>query len=183
MKEYYTVKEIAELLEISVQATYGRIKQTEKTLKTLNLDFKEIKETLNLDYKVKKGNKTLYSWYFIEFLKENDFKETLNTLKQDIKDFKPTLNQEETGKTDGAGTDESSKVIEILQKQLEEKDKQIQSLQELVKNSQVLLLNEQQKVKQLESKIQDTQQTADNERTENEPREKQGFFSRLFKRK
>ena len=52
MKEYYTVKEIAERLEISVQATYGRIKQTEKTLKTLNLDFKEIKETLNLDYKV-----------------------------------------------------------------------------------------------------------------------------------
>lgn len=180
MKEYYTVKEISKRLEISVQATYGRIKQTEQTLKTLNLDFKE---TLNLDFKVKKGNKSLYSWYFVELLKAKDIKETLKTLNQDFKDFKPTLKQEETGKTDGAGTDESSKVIEILQKQLEEKDKQIQSLQELVKNSQVLLLNEQQKVKQLESKIQDTQQTADNERTESEPREKQGFFARLFKRK
>lgn len=180
MKEYYTVKEIAERLEISVQATYKRIKEAEKTLNTLNFDFKP---TLNREIKVKKGNKTLYLWEYIEFLKKMDFKPTLNTLKQDIKDFKPTLNQEETGKTDGAGTDESSKVIEILQKQLEEKDKQIQSLQELVKNSQVLLLNEQQKVKQLESKIQDTQQTADNERTESEQREKQGFFAKLFKRK
>lgn len=183
MKEYYTVKEIAERLEISVQATYKRIKEAEKTLNTLNFDFKDFKPTLNQEIKVKKGNKTLYLWEYIEFLKKMDFKPTLNTLNQDFKQIKPTLNQEETGKTDGAGTDESSKVIEILQKQLEEKDKQIQSLQELVKNSQVLLLNEQQKVKQLESKIQDTQQTADNERTENEPREKQGFFSRLFKRK
>lgn len=201
MKEYYTVKEISKRLKISVQATYGRIKQTEQTLKTLNLDFKE---TLNLDFKVKKGNKSLYSWYFVELLEAKDIKETLKTLKQDIKDFKPTLKQENIEETDKKGctqnkTDKTNKdahkedsqtALEALQEQLKEKDKQIQMLsemlkqeQELVKNSQVLLLQAQQKIEQLEHKETQEQKPLNTERTMNEPRDKQGFFARLFRRK
>lgn len=197
MKEYYTVKEISKRLEISVQATYGRIKHTEQTLKTLNLDFKE---TLNLDFKVKKGNKSLYSWYFVELLEAKDIKETLKTLNQDFKDFKPTLKQEnieemdEKGRTQnktdktnkGAHKEDSQTALEALQEQLKEKDKQIQMLsemlkqeQELVKNSQVLLLQAQQKIEQLEYK--ETQETEQG--TESEQRKKDSFIFRIFKRK
>lgn len=200
MKEYYTVKEISKRLEISVQATYGRIKQTEQTLKTLNLDFKDFKETLNLDFKVKKGNKSLYSWYFVELLEAKDIKETLKTLNQDFKDFKPTLKQEnieemdEKGRTQnktdktnkGAHKEDSQTALEALQEQLKEKDKQIQMLsemlkqeQELVKNSQVLLLQAQQKIEQLEYK--ETQETEQG--TESEQRKKDSFIFRIFKRK
>ena len=200
MKEYYTVKEISKRLEISVQATYGRIKQTEQTLKTLNLDFKEIKETLNLDFKVKKGNKSLYSWYFVELLEAKDIEATLKTLKQDIKDFKPTLKQENIEETDEKGctqnkTDKTNKgahkeasqtALEALQEQLKEKDKQIQMLsemlkqeQELVKNSQVLLLQAQQKIEQLEH----IEPTDNQEPTPNKHRKEHSFFAKIFKKR
>ena len=201
MQEYYTVKEISDRLEISVQATYKRIKQVEKTLNSLNFDFKDFKPTLNQDYKVKKGNKTLYSWYFLEFLKEKDFKPTLNSLNRDFKLFKSTLSQEKNDKTE-VQTEESNKTnkdehheetinsLEVLQEQLKEKDKQIQNLvemlkqeQELVKNSQVLLLQAQQKIARLEHKEKDSQQVENTEQSTDEPREKQGFFARLFRRK
>lgn len=156
--KYYTVKEIADLLNVSPQAVYKKIKKTINQDSTLN-------NQLNQEFKMKKGNKTLYSSEFVEFLCEIDnqpIDNQLNTLNNQ-------LNQD------------SIQVIEILQKQIEEKDKQIQNLQELVKNSQVLLLHEQQKVKQLEQKITNEQQTDNKkEQTKDEQRKKRGLFARLF---
>lgn len=127
-----TIKEVAELLEVTPQAIY-------KILNKANNDLKQHLTT------VKRNGKTLKAINNkgIELLKQR-FNETIN---QHLNNDKKPLNKETA-----AIIEVLTKQLEAKDKQLETKDKQIQELndrlkeqQTLTSNSQKLLLMEQQK--------------------------------------
>ena len=124
-----TIKEVAELLEVTPQAIY----------KVLNKDFKHLNNCL---ISVERNGKTLKALNSegVEILRQH-FKPTVETT--DKQQFKAEFKTNDV-------------IIELLSKQLDIKDKQIQDLsdrlreqQELNKNNQILIHRTQQQPKAL----------------------------------
>lgn len=154
-KEYLSIKEFAKLAKVSPQSIYKRLNQVDSRLN---------------NYVEKVGNQkkidimALKDVYNIEV--EQPIQPGNNQVEQP---FKPENQQSST-----------DKLLEMLQKQLEEKDKQISELQRLLDQQQKLSLSDRQIIQVLEDKLH-TQETAIVE-TPPEDNVNKSFWKRIFKK-
>lgn len=159
--KYLTVKEFAARAGVSKQAVYNRINQVDSIIQP---------------FVVKVKNRTMIDIAAIDKFKPSQVESTNQS----------RFNQVESPADD----DNYTKMLDILQQQLEVKDKQIKDLNNRLAelsniiNSQQTLLDQQQKLNLIDKKemssIQETEKAKENTDQKEQQEKKKGFFARLF---
>ena len=180
MNDLLTVKEFAEIIEVSTQAIYKQVINENSRLFPYVVQQKGKryikKEALKEVYQVEQPEKTTEATNSTEETNET------NQDKQPFQPFQPTVETDETNQSNQ--NDPFSKgIIEFLQEQLREKDKQIEKLQTLLDQEQHLhaqtrlLLEERNKSQQNEDKEQEEiiQETKNKKK-----KKKRSFWAWLF---
>ena len=164
-KEMLTVQEVAQIVGVSAQAVYKRLSTSLKPYSTMV-----------------EGKK---------YIRKEAIKEVfhLTMTEDDSTEVEQPLNDDST-KVDNSIQPSSSitqELIDMLKKELEQKNQQIEKLQELLDQEQKIFAMQQQKYLALE--VQSTEQTSELEETKQEVEEakqeierlkNRGFWDRLF---
>jgi TolA-binding protein len=170
MGDYITIKEYAKLKGISIQAVYKQL-STDSTNHSTKL-----KESL----KVVNGRKML-DLSVLEA--DNDSTNHSTSFNQPFNQIQPDSTKHSTEVE--SQIEQLKSQIELMKGELETKNRQIDNLLVLLNQSQQLQVITEQKLKELEDKSKETKETTTSEKDivvadEEQQKQKQGFFKRLF---